>query len=353
MSVNPINPMTAPAHCLSGTPEMKLLHPQDKVFNYRNNTNPFILAPLAGITDMPFRKLCHEQGAALVYSEMVSAKALHYRDAKSFAILETDPDEGRVALQLFGSDPDIMAEAAQLLDSRGHAALDVNMGCPVPKVVRNGEGSALMRDPNLAGKIVEAMVKATSKPVTVKIRSGWDADNVNAVKFARMMEAAGASMIAVHGRTRDEYYSGKSDRGIIAAVKRAVSVPVAGSGDVFTARDAIDMLAETGCDYVMIARGALGNPWIFREAKMLLSGASDEEIRAAFPTPTERGEMFIRQLDDTIKLKGEKTAVLEMRKHAGWYFKGLPGVALFRDRINRIVGAGEMRLEVMGFAGGD
>jgi tRNA-dihydrouridine synthase B len=315
----------------------------------RKFENPFILAPLAGITDMPFRKLCHEQGAALVYSEMVSAKALHYRDAKSFALLETAPDEGRVALQLFGSEPDIMAEAARLLDSRGHAALDVNMGCPVPKIVRNGEGSALMRDPELAGRIVEAMVKATSKPVTVKIRAGWDADSVNAVRFAKIVEAAGASMIAVHGRTREEYYSGKADRGVIAAVKRTVSVPVAGSGDVFTARDAVDMLAETGCDYVMIARGALGNPWIFREAKMLLDGASDEEIRAALPTSAERGEMFIRQLDDTIKLKGEKTAVLEMRKHAGWYFKGMAGVAGFRVRVNGITRADALRREVIGF----
>jgi tRNA-dihydrouridine synthase B len=312
--------------------------------------NPFFLAPLAGITDLPFRKLCHLQGAALVYSEMVSAKALHFRDEKSLSLLATNVDEGPVAFQLFGSEPDIMAEAARLLDAREQVSIDVNMGCPVPKVVKSGEGSALMKNPDLAGRIVEAMVAATTKPITVKMRAGWDAGSVNAVEFAQTLAQAGASMIAVHGRTRDEYYSGKADRAVIRAVKQAVSVPVAGSGDVFTARNAMEMLAETGCDYVMIARGALGNPWIFREAGMLLGGASDEEVRAATPTLMEKGQMFMRQLDETVKLKGEKIAVLEMRKHAGWYFKGMHGIAAFRARVNTITDAAALKREIIEFA---
>jgi tRNA-dihydrouridine synthase B len=302
---------------------------------------------------MPFRKLCHGQGAALVYSEMVSAKALHYRDAKSLALLETDPDEGPVVFQLFGSEPEIMAEAALLLDAREQAALDVNMGCPVPKVAKNGEGSALMRDPERAARIVEAMAGATSKSVTVKMRIGWDAGSVNAVEFAKTVEAAGASLIAVHGRTREQYYTGTADWDMIARVKDAVTVPVAGSGDVFCARDAVRMLDETGCDAVMIARGALGNPWIFRHARMLLDGASDADIAAAMPTPAERGAMFIRQLDAVRKLKGDKMAVLEMRKHAGWYFKGMPGIAAFRAAVNRITEINELAREVGRFCGSE
>jgi tRNA-dihydrouridine synthase B len=302
---------------------------------------------------MPFRKLCREQGAALVYSEMVSAKALHYGDAKSFALLDTDPDEGPVVFQLFGSEPEIMAEAARLLDEREQAALDVNMGCPVPKVAKNGEGSALMRDPERAARIVEAMAGATLKPVTVKMRTGWDAGSINAVECAKMLEAAGASLIAVHGRTREQYYTGTADWDMIARVKAAVTVPVAGSGDVFTARDAVRMLDETGCDAVMIARGALGNPWIFKHARMLLDGASDADIAAAAPTAAEKGGMFIRQLDEARKLKGDKIAVLEMRKHAGWYFKGMPGIAAFRAAVNRITEVNELVREVGRFCGGE
>jgi nifR3 family TIM-barrel protein len=263
----------------------------------------------------------------------------------------TDP-LAPVAFQLFGSDPSIMAEAVEkieLLKSPGldvpglpnlpyalcPDAYDINMGCPVLKVVRNGEGSALMKDPELAGRIVEAMAARTDKPITVKMRIGWDADCVNAVPFARMMASAGASAVCVHGRTREQFYEGQADWQIIGEVKAAVDIPVFGSGDLFSGADALRMLRETGCDAVMIARGALGNPWIFRDALMLLGGASEEEVLAAAPDIRARAEMFIRQARQTYELKGEFRAVREMRKHAGWYFKGKPSVTTLRNTVNR------------------
>ena len=300
------------------------------------------LAPLAGITDKSFRKLCRENGAALVYTEMVSAKALWYKDKNTEKLLETDEDERPVAFQVFGSDIESMAYAAEFLDGRENVLLDVNMGCPVPKVVKNGDGSALMKDPDKAGRIIEVMCKKTKKPVTAKIRAGWDAENINAVFVAKTLEAAGISMICVHGRTREQYYGGKADWGIIAAVKAAVSVPVIGNGDVRSAADALRMSEETGCDYVMIGRGALGNPWVFNGADAL---GEPQRI----PSPQEKAEMFLRHAQLVADDKGELTAVCEMRKHAGWYFKGLPGATRLRARVNIIASLDKLAAEVKEF----
>jgi tRNA-dihydrouridine synthase B len=305
---------------------------------------------MAGVTDDVFRRLCLEQGAAFVYSEMVSAKALHYGDAKSLSLLVHSHESSAIAYQLFGSEPAIMAEAVARLDDLGRgdgrlscASYDVNMGCPVPKVVKNGEGSALMKDPDKAARIVEAMARATDKPVTVKMRAGWDAATSaasDAAAFAQAMEQAGAAAIAVHGRTREQYYGGAADRGVIARVGEAVSVPVIGSGDVMSAADAVCMLSGTGCDYVMIARGALGNPWIFSEAiarwerpasRLVGDDSAGRDLR---PGAQERARMFLRHARLLEADKGARVAVREMRGHAGWYFKGLPGASAFRAKVN-------------------
>ena len=301
--------------------------------------SPFLLAPLAGITDGPFRRLCREAGAGLVYSEMVSAKGLWYKDKNTGGLLEILPGEGPVAYQLFGHEPEIMAFAARELDKRDNVIFDINMGCPVPKIVKNGEGSALMKNPDLAHDVVAAAVKNTSKPVTVKIRAGWDADSINAVEVAHAVSAAGASAIAVHGRTREQYYSGKADWSVIAAVKRAVDIPVIGNGDVTDGASALRMMEETGCDFVMVARGALGNPWIFRE----LNAAWRGEPLPPPPTKEDKKQMMLRHFNDVLDLKGEYVAVREMRKHVGWYLKGVPGAAAFRGKINQINSAGELR----------
>lgn len=301
--------------------------------------SPFLLAPLAGITDGPFRRLCREAGAGLVYSEMVSAKGLWYKDKNTGGLLEILPGEGPVAYQLFGHEPEIMAFAARELDKRDNVIFDINMGCPVPKIVKNGEGSALMKNPDLAHDVVAAAVKNTSKPVTVKIRAGWDADSINAVEVAHAVSAAGASAIAVHGRTREQYYSGKADWSVIAAVKRAVDIPVIGNGDVTDGASALRMMEETGCDFVMVARGALGNPWIFRE----LNAAWRGEPLPPPPTKEDKKQMMLRHFNDVLDLKGEYVAVREMRKHVGWYLKGVPGAAAFRGKINQINSAVELR----------
>ena len=300
---------------------------------------PFLLAPLAGITDAPMRRICKNQGAALVYSEMISAKGLWYKDRNTERLLYMYEDEDPVALQLFGSEPEIMSFAAAKLEERRNVILDVNMGCPVPKVVKNGEGSALLKNPELAGRIIEAMIKETDKPVTAKIRMGWDDNSINAVEVAKILEQAGASAVAVHGRTREQYYTGRADWDIIREVKQAVSIPVIGNGDIFSGRDALDMMEQTGCDLVMIARGALGNPWIFAEAKAMWEGKEPPEA----PCAAEKREMLEKHFCDLLELKGEYAAVREMRKHTGWYLKGLPGAAAMRREINQITDAQELR----------
>ncbi len=284
----------------------------------------FVLAPLAGITDGAFRRICFQMGAAMACSEMVSAKGLFYGDRKTGKLLTILPGEGPVGYQIFGHEPDIMAFAARELDGYDNAFLDINMGCPVPKVVKNHEGSYLMKEPDLCFDLVQACVKNTSKPVTVKIRAGWDKDHLNAAEVASACESAGAAAVAVHGRTREQYYSGKADWSVIAKVKKAVRIPVIGNGDVTSRADGIRMMEETGCDLVMIGRGALGNPWIF------------DRSHDGPPTPDELKEVMMRHLTDTAELKGEHIAVLEMRKHVGWYLKGRPGAASFRNEVNRI-----------------
>lgn len=294
--------------------------------------HPFLLAPLAGITDAPTRRLCREMGAALVYSEMVSAKGLYYQDKKTDQLLHIEEEEKPVAYQIFGSEPEIMGYAARTLEDRENVILDVNMGCPVPKIVKNGEGSALMKNPELIYDIISAMTSATTKPVTAKIRIGFDERSINAVEVAKAIEAGGAAAVAVHGRTREQYYSGEADWSQIAAVKKAVTIPVIGNGDVIDGASALAMMEQTGCEFVMIGRGALGNPWIFRE---LIAAWKGEPIPDP-PTIEEKKEMLLRHLCAIIKLKGEHVAVREMRKHVGWYIKGVPGSAAFRGRINQI-----------------
>ena len=300
--------------------------------------NPFLLAPLAGITDAPTRRLCREMGAALVYSEMVSGKGLYYKDKKTDQLLHIDEAEKPVAFQVFGSEPEILAYTARELDSRDNAILDINMGCPVPKIVKNGEGSALLKNIDLIYDLICAMVKNTSKPVTAKIRIGFDDKSICAVEAAKAIEAGGAAAVAVHGRTREQYYSGVADWSQIAAVKQAVNIPVIGNGDVVDGPSAMKMFDETGCDFIMVGRGALGNPWIFRELNAAWRG---EELPPK-PTREEKKEMMKRHLRDTMALKGEYVAVREMRKHVGWYLKGEHGSAAFRGKVNQITDLQEL-----------
>ncbi len=294
--------------------------------------NIYILGPMAGVTDLPFRLLCREQGAGLLCMEMVSAKAILYNNRNTEQLLTIHPDEKPVSLQLFGSDPKIMSEMAKRIEERPFAILDINMGCPVPKVVKNGEGSALMKEPKLVYEIVSAIVKAIEKPVTVKIRKGFDDDHVNAVEIAKIIEEAGASAIAVHGRTREQYYSGKADWDIIRQVKEAVSIPVIGNGDVTSPRKAAALQEQTGCDGVMIARGAEGNPWIFSEM-------IEYEKTGVVPPRPDKDEvrnMMLRHARLQLDYKGEYQGIREMRKHVSWYTKGIPGAARLRERINAV-----------------
>lgn len=304
--------------------------------------NPFVLAPLAGITDGPARSLAKEQGAALLYSEMVSAKGLWYKDKNTERLLEIFPGEEPIAYQLFGSESDIIAHAAKTLRGRKNAAFDINMGCPVPKVVKNGEGSALLKDPDRIYELVKAAADHAGKPVTAKIRIGWDQDSINAVQTAKAIEAAGAAAVAVHGRTRQQYYTGHADWDMIRRVKENVNIPVIGNGDVFSGEDANRMLKETGCDMVMIARGALGNPWIFRDAIAIWKG--DEKPPA--PSLEQRVQTMLIHLERLTAVKGEYAAVREMRKHVGWYLKGIRGSAAVRRTINRITDLEELRREI-------
>ncbi len=293
--------------------------------------NPYILAPMAGVTDLPFRLLCKEQGAGLLCMEMISAKALQYKNKNTKALLSIHPKEYPVSLQLFGSDADIISRMAQEIEELPFQILDINMGCPVPKVVKNGEGSALMNRPELVCEIVSKTVKAIKKPVTVKIRKGFDETSVNAPEIAKIIEQAGAAAIAVHGRTREQYYSGKADWDIIRQVKEAVSIPVIGNGDVFSGESALRMRRETGCDGVMIARGAQGNPWIFSE---LLEYERTGRMPKR-PTPEEIRDMMLRHARMQIEFKGDYLGTREMRKHVAWYTKGLKGSARLRDEINK------------------
>ena len=300
--------------------------------------NRYILGPMAGVTDLPFRLLCREQGAGLLCMEMVSAKAIYYNNRNTESLLEIHPNEKPVSLQLFGSDPKIMSEMAKRIEERPFAILDVNMGCPVPKVVKNGEGSALMKDPKLVYEIVSALVKAIEKPVTVKIRKGFDDDHVNAVEIARIAEEAGAAAVAVHGRTREQYYSGKADWDIIRQVKEAVSVPVIGNGDVTSPQKAAELVRLTGCDGIMIARGAQGNPWIFSE---MIHWEETGELPSR-PDKDEVREMMLRHARLQLEYKGEYSGIREMRKHVAWYTKGIPNAARLRDQINQVETYGEL-----------
>lgn len=294
--------------------------------------NNVLLAPMAGVSDLPFRLLCSRQGAAMVCSEMISAKAILYKNKNTEELLEIHPQEGPVSLQLFGSDPDIVSEMAKRIEERPFAVLDLNMGCPVPKVVNNGEGSALMKNPVLAGKIIEKTVRAIQKPVTVKIRKGFDEAHVNAVEIARIAQESGAAAVAVHGRTREQYYSGKADWDIIAQVKQAVDIPVLGNGDVTDGESAKRMLQKTGCDGILIGRAAQGNPWIFREVTAALEG---REIPVR-PGREELYEMIVEHALLSREYKGEYIAVREMRKHMAWYTTGLPHSSQLRKKINEM-----------------
>ncbi len=294
--------------------------------------NNLILGPMAGVCDLPFRLLCHEMGAGLVSMEMVSAKAIHYKNKNTEKLMESDEKERPVALQLFGSEPECLYEVAKQIEEKPFDILDFNMGCPVPKVVNNGEGSALMKNPQLAEQVLKSLTRAVKKPVTVKIRKGFDDEHVNAVEIARIAESAGVAAIAVHGRTRMQYYSGKADWSIIAEVKKAVKIPVIGNGDLLTGEDVKRMYEETGCDGYMIARGAQGNPWIFREILHYL------ETGETLPRPTmeEMTAMMLRQAELMIECKGERVAMREMRKHAAWYTGGYHNSSRFRERLSSV-----------------
>lgn len=292
--------------------------------------NDLILGPMAGVTDLPFRLLCKEQGAGLLCMEMVSAKGIMYNNKNTKFLLTIDERERPVSLQLFGSDADIISEQAKRIEELPFDILDINMGCPVPKIVNNGDGSALIKNPLLAGEIIEKTARAIQKPVTVKIRKGFDEEHINAVEMAHIAQESGAAAIAVHGRTREQYYSGKADWEIIRKVKEAVKIPVIGNGDVWTPQDAIDMRKQTGCDGVMIGRGAQGNPWIF---KQILHYEQTGELLEK-PSPQEVTEMILRHAKMQMEFKGEYIGMREIRKHAAWYTAGYKNSAKLRGKIN-------------------
>lgn len=293
---------------------------------------PLLLAPMAGITDLPYRIICRELGCGMTVSEMVSTKGLLYKNIKTFAMLRIDPAERPTAIQLFGSVPAELAEASVIVAKSGADVIDFNMGCPVPKVVNNGEGSALMKDPQLAYEVLARMVDAVSIPVTVKFRAGWDAGSINAEAIAMLAEKAGVAALAVHGRTREQFYNGKADWQVIKRVKAAVKIPVIGNGDIFTVADGLRMLQETGCDGLMIGRGADGNPWLFQKLRSAMLG----EAVPSEPSLREKLALALRHLEMLIEYKSELVAVKEMRRHIGAYLKGMPKAAEYRGRFHQV-----------------
>lgn len=299
-----------------------------------------ILAPMAGVTDVTYRTICKEMGAGLVYTEMVSAKGLYYKDVKTKKLMKINKENRPVAIQIFGSDPEIMSYVTEnhINERKDIDIVDVNMGCPTPKIVKNGDGSALMKSPELAGKIINKIKKVSKKPVSVKIRSGWDSGSINAVEFAKVLEYNGADMVAVHGRTREQFYSGKADYNIIKKVKENVSIPVVGNGDIFTPQDAVKMLETTGCDSVMIARGALGNPWLIMNIVKILN----DDYDFYEPSPRDKIEMIKRHALMLAGETDEKIAVLEMRKFTSWYMKGMKNSSKTRTKINKITKLNEL-----------
>ena len=294
--------------------------------------NKVFLSPMAGVTDLPFRLICKEQNCGMLYTEMINAKALCYDDENTKKMLRIEEEEHPVAVQIFGSEPEYMGRAAEIMNEYPNEILDINMGCPAPKVIRNGDGSALMKNPKLAEEVLKAVVKNSDKPVTLKIRKGWDDQTVNAVEIAKIAEACGISALAIHGRTREQYYSGKADWDIITEIKENISIPVIGNGDVFTIQDAINMLDKTNCDAIMIGRGAQGNPWIFKRINHYM------QTGEILPEPTleEKISTAIKHLGLAVEEHGEYIAVREMRKHVAWYLKGLKNSARVRDEVNKI-----------------
>ena len=292
--------------------------------------NRVFLSPMAGVTDLPFRLICKQKGCGMLYTEMINAKALCYNDENTKKMTKIEDEEHPIAIQIFGSEPEYMGRAAEILNSHPNEILDINMGCPAPKVIKNGDGSALMKNPKLAEEVMRAVVENSTKPVTLKIRKGWDDNSVNAVEIAKIAEECGISALAIHGRTREQYYSGKADWDIIAAVKDKVKIPVFGNGDIFSAEDALKMFHYTGCDGIAVGRGAKGNPWLFREIKAAIHG----DVIPERPSLTEIKDMIKKHATLMTEYKPEYMVVREMRKHVSWYTTGLHNCAALRDEVN-------------------